>query len=355
MKKIFIGLGVFFLIVAAIIVLEVSKPKQVSRDDVVELTVDSDDKRVTKKNSKHEKAKEILNPSGFINSSEFKLADLVGKKVILVDFWTYSCINCQRTLPYINGWYEKYKDSGLEIVGVHSPEFAFEEKMENVQGAVDRFGIKFPVVLDNDFATWQSYKNHHWPHKYLIDIDGYIVYDHIGEGSYEETEKEIQKALEERKTVLSLDSEISKDIVSVKTEKPSFKQSPEIYFGADRNENFGNVQTRKNGIQDLKLSEVVELNKVYIDGRWNFEDEFAQSVSEEGKIVMRYRGKNVFMVASANDEVQIEVFRDGKSVRELTVKNDRLYKLIEDESSEEHILEIQIKGTGLRMYTFTFG
>ena len=367
MKKIFIGLGVFFLIASAIIILEVyySKPNRISRSDVVELKVDLENERVTKKNSKHEKAKELLSPSGFINSPEFKLADLVGEKVILVDFWTYSCINCQRTLPYINGWYEKYKDSGLEIVGVHSPEFIFEEKMENVQDAVDRFEIKFPVVLDNEFATWQSYKNHHWPHKYLIDIDGFIIYDHIGEGSYEETEREIQKALEERKKVLGENSEISKDIVSVETQKPSSGQSPEIYFGSDKNKRLGNVKTGRSGNQDLELPEKIEINKVYLDGQWGFEKEFAQSISEEGRIVMRYRGKNVFMVASAKDKVEIEVLRDGKALSENsgsslengkgTVQEEKLYKLIEGENSGEHILEIQIKGSGLQAYTFTFG
>ena len=365
MKKIFLIIGVLFLITAAIVVLEVSKPARVAREDVLELNVPSDSERVQEKNSQHEKAKEILNPSGFINTSEFKLADLVGKKVILIDFWTYSCINCQRTLPYINSWYDKYRESGLEIVGVHAPEFAFEKKPENVQDAVERFGIKFPVVLDNDFATWQSYNNHHWPHKYLIDIDGFIVYDHIGEGKYEETEKEIQKALEERKQVLGEEMEISHDFVAVEAEKPSFKQSPEIYFGSRRNKNLGNVKAGRSGQQELSLPEKIVPNKVYLEGKWNFTGEYAENISETAKIVMHYQGKNIFMVASAENEVEIEVLLDGKSPGEFSganiengkgiVKDERLYKLIEGEKSEEQTIEILINNPGLKMYTFTFG
>jgi thiol-disulfide isomerase/thioredoxin len=134
--------------------------------------------------------------SGYINTHDgFRLSEIVGKKVVLVDFWTYSCINCQRTQPYLNAWYKKYKDAGLEIVGVHTPEFAFEKDRANVVAAVEKFGITYPVVQDNDYQTWGTYGNRYWPRKYLIDIDGYIVYDHIGEGGYEETEEKIQELL----------------------------------------------------------------------------------------------------------------------------------------------------------------
>ena len=137
------------------------------------------------KSERYELAKEITTPDGFINTDgkPITINGLIGKKVILVDFWTYSCINCQRTTPYLNAWYEKYKDKGFVIIGVHTPEFEFEKDYNNVKMATGKFGIKFPVVLDNDFSTWTAYKNQYWPRKYLIDIDGYIIYDHIGEGS----------------------------------------------------------------------------------------------------------------------------------------------------------------------------
>ena len=154
--------------------------------------------RKAQKAKKYTSAREIVPGGGFINTEPFKLKDFIGKKVILLDFWTYSCINCQRTTPYLNAWYEKYKDQGLVIVGVHTPEFDFEKVYENVANAVKEEGIKYPVVQDNDYATWQTYENRFWPRKYLIDIDGYIIYDHIGEGAYDETERLIQTALKER-------------------------------------------------------------------------------------------------------------------------------------------------------------
>ena len=140
---------------------------------------------------------EIVDPTGFVNaSSSFTLASLVGKKVILVDFWTYSCINCLRTIPYLNAWYERYASQGLEIVGIHTPEFDFEKDINNVRAAVQKYGIQYPVVLDSNYGTWNAYNNLYWPHEYLIDMAGYIVHDQVGEGNYAETESEIQKLLD---------------------------------------------------------------------------------------------------------------------------------------------------------------
>ena len=146
---------------------------------------------------------EIADPTGFINaSSSFRLANLIGKDVILLDFWTYSCINCIRTIPYLNAWYQRYHDQGLEIVGIHTPEFDFEKDISNVQAAIMKFGIQYPVVLDSNYGTWTAYGNLYWPHEYLIDMAGYIVHDQIGEGNYSETEQEIQKLLAERSAIL---------------------------------------------------------------------------------------------------------------------------------------------------------
>jgi thiol-disulfide isomerase/thioredoxin len=143
---------------------------------------------------------EIMNPAGFVNTNDqpITLADYVGKQVILLDVMTYSCINCQRTFPYVNAWYEKYKDEGLIVIGVHTPEFSYEKDKNNVEKAMKEFGITFPVVLDNEYATWNALGNRFWPRMYLIDIHGNIVYDHIGEGAYKETEEKIQELLKER-------------------------------------------------------------------------------------------------------------------------------------------------------------
>jgi thiol-disulfide isomerase/thioredoxin len=139
-------------------------------------------------------APEIRDIAHWINSEPLTIESLRGK-VILVDFWTYSCINCIRTQPYLNAWHEKYEKDGLVIIGIHAPEFAFEKVESNVREASKKAGIKYPVALDNDFATWNAYGNRYWPAKYLIDQNGIIVYKHFGEGNYTETELKIQELL----------------------------------------------------------------------------------------------------------------------------------------------------------------
>lgn len=141
--------------------------------------------------------KEIVKSSGFINTHDtpVTIGEYVGKKVVLVNFMSYDCINCVRALPHVNEWYKKYKDEGFVVVGVHTPEFAFEKERGNVEKALAALGVEFPVVLDNDYATWNAYNNTMWPHEYLIDMHGDIVYEHGGEGGYEVTEVKIQELL----------------------------------------------------------------------------------------------------------------------------------------------------------------
>ena len=148
--------------------------------------------------SKLQKAPNILGATEYINTSQNELAKILEEKVVLYDIWTYSCINCIRTLPYITTWDEKYRDDGLVIVGIHTPEFEFEKDKDNVLAAVQKFDINYPVVLDNEKEIWNAFQNNYWPRKYITDHDGYIRYDHIGEGSYKETEEVIQKLLDER-------------------------------------------------------------------------------------------------------------------------------------------------------------
>ncbi len=143
------------------------------------------------------KAPEFTGIDHWLNSPPLSMRELRGK-VVLVDFWTYSCINCINTLPYVKQWHEKYKDQGLVVVGVHTPEFAFEKSTANVQEAIKRFGIGYPVAQDNAYATWSAFRNQYWPATYLIDAQGRIVYHHYGEGNYAETEAVIQKLLAQR-------------------------------------------------------------------------------------------------------------------------------------------------------------
>lgn len=312
----------------------------------------------SQKQARFNKAPELVSPSGFINTDgkPITLASLKGK-VVLLDIWTYSCINCQRTLPYVNNWYGKYKDQGFEIIGLHAPEFSFEKIQANVQKAVDRFGIKYPVVLDNDYATWRALHNNVWPRKYLIDIDGYIVYDHSGEGQYDLTEKAIQEALKERASRMGIESKIT-DTVSnpsnaVVVESGKVR-SPEIYFGSARNEYLSNGESGRTGEQKMILPSLPLSNGLYLGGTWNITPEYAEN-SSAGDILFKYDAKNVYMASGSTAGVDIEIFKDDILIKKITIKDEKLYQLIEGSEYVPHTLRIKIGGAGLKAFTFTFG
>ena len=311
---------------------------------------------------------EFSEPSGFINTDRFSLSDLVGKKVILVDFWTYSCINCIRTLPYLKSWDEKYKEQGLEIVGVHTPEFDFEKNYDNVKAAVQKYGIQYPVVLDSDYGTWQAYGNLYWPHEYLIDIAGYIVHDHVGEGGYDETETEIRKLLKERAVALGISNMAASVSSSVSSQSNiSGVLSPETYFGALRNESLANGTPYALGPQTIVSPTTIEVNRLYLVGDWDFSNEYAANVKGGEKIIFKYHSAKVYFVASATKGGAIvEVVQDGVPVKgaagsdvqdgKMAIKESRLYNVINNpDDSGEHVLELIIDSPGLQAYTFTFG
>ena len=344
-------IGIIVIIALVILFIE---SKKTNVEDFIE--TDQEFMPIKEKELIYPRYEEISNPSGFINSDNFTLSEYIGKKVIIVDFWTYSCINCQRTLPYLEEWHSKYKDQGLFIVGIHTPEFKFEEDYTNVQEAVSKFGVDYPVVLDNSYATWQAYENRYWPRKYLIDIDGYIVYDHIGEGAYEETELKIQQLLEERKNRLKLDDSISKQISQPNDPySVDFTQvkSPEIYFGSQRNEYLGNGVKGKKGVQNFEEPAIISPNILYLSGSWDIQDEYAESLSES-KIIFKYDSKNVYMVASAKDNLVASVSLDNEFVRDLSIKEEQLYSIIEGNSYSQNTLEIEVP-EGLKVFAFTFG
>lgn len=309
-------------------------------------------------------APEITEPSGFINTQgkPVTLADYRGSHVVLVDFWTYSCINCQRTLPYLTAWYEKYHDAGLEIVGVHTPEFAFEQKLENVQVAVSTWDIRYPVVLDNEYATWRAFGNRYWPRKYLIDEQGVIVYDHIGEGAYEETERAIQQAL------LNLGRSTDTSVVSVRANAantPSDVRSPEIYFGAQRNARLGNGIRSQTGEQVFMLPDAPLPDTLYLDGVWDIDTEYAVS-QRDAQVEFRFTAQDVYMVAAAPKAVPVRVYLDGVPLSNaqagadvqagiVTIGEERLYHLIELPVFGTHTLRLETEAEGVRAYTFTFG
>lgn len=314
---------------------------------------------VKEKSKKFEIAPDLSSIDGYINTNNLPItiSEYKGKKVVLLDIWTYSCINCQRTIPYLNAWYKKYEDDGLVIIGLHTPEFAFEKIQKNVENAVKDFGIKYPVVLDNDFSTWREYKNQYWPRKYLIDIDGYIVYDHAGEGQYEETERQIQKALNELNYRLKIEKEISNDIskpVGVTNVDSSKVNSPEVYFGSSRNQFISNGKSGVSGEQVFSLPSTISFNKLYFDGIWNLASEYAEN-KNTASIVFSYEAKNVYMAAGSDNDVEIEIYKDDVFVKKVTIKDETLYPLIQDADYGKHILKIIIPKAGLQAFTFTFG
>jgi cytochrome c biogenesis protein CcdA/thiol-disulfide isomerase/thioredoxin len=309
---------------------------------------------------------EVVSPSGYVNTAgkPITIGEFIGKKVVLVDFWTYSCINCQRTLPYLKAWDEKYRDLGLQIIGIHTPEFAFEKVQKNVETAVQGFGLTYPSILDNAYGTWGAFNNSYWPRKYLVDIDGYIVYDHAGEGNYEETERAIQKALQERAAVLGTGELIPADIVNPRA--PSVRAgSPETYFGAWRNEYLANGMPFVSGSHAFLLPNAFDTNKLYLDGTWNITHEYARSVGR-ASIVFRYAAQAVYFVAASEKGARVRLLIDGKPIPvsmqgadvvdgEATIQGNRLYKLVEDTAPAVHTLEIRVEEGILDAYTFTFG
>jgi thiol-disulfide isomerase/thioredoxin len=323
----------------------------------------------------YQPANEIVDPTGFINaSSSFRLANIVGHQVILLDFWTYSCINCLRTIPYLDAWYQKYANQGLTIVGIHTPEFEFEKNIANVQAAVTQYGIQYPVVLDSNYGTWTAYGNLYWPHEYLIDMAGYIVHDQVGEGNYAETEAEIQKLLEQRDAILGVSpAGISTSTAVVNAVTPSGGAiSPETYFGAERNEYLANGNQSATGTQVLQApaSAALTADALYLAGSWDFADQYATNNVAQAKIFYEYQAAKVYFVASAassSSPVTVEVLQDGQPISAadagsdvhngvVTISGSRLYNLVSNQDGAGvHELELIIDQPGLQAYTFTFG
>lgn len=322
------------------------------------------------KKSQYPLAQELVKPDGYINTGDkpVTIAQYIGKKVILVDFWTYSCINCQRSLPYVTGWYEKYKDAGFVVIGVHTPEFDFEKVKSNVVAATKKFSINYPVVQDNGYQTWDAYKNLYWPHEYLIDINGLVVYDHIGEGNYDKTEKEIQKLLQERKVTLTEAGAVPSGLVT--PGEAIAAGSPETYFGASRNSLLANGKSQTVGTQIFTQGAMpLTSNKLYLGGTWDVQSQFAKTTDQSETIRYAYNAKHVYIVASSADsskEIKVKVLRDGVPVVAekgedvdadgyIHVQASRLYTLTNENTAGAHTIELQVQGAGLEAFTFTFG
>ena len=327
----------------------------------------------------YQKAPELASIDGYINTpnndAPITIAGYTAQHdVVLVDFWTYSCINCQRSIPYVEAWYQKYAPYGLVVIGVSTPEFAFEHVYANVANAVKQLGITYPVVLDNEYGTWNAFGSEYWPNDYLINADGYVVYNYAGEGDYDGTEKQIQQALIERAEELGLPApDFSTTTTPTNVIPISFNQvnSPETYFGTARNEYLGNGAQGQQGIQTLTIpaSSQLQLNTLYLGGAWDFEAQYAQNQAAGAQITYEYDTKNVYMVAASGtgQPITIKLTLDGQPLNasdrgadvdansEATINADRLYDLVQGQSYGEHTLQITIENPGLQGYTFTFG
>jgi thiol-disulfide isomerase/thioredoxin len=306
----------------------------------------------------------------WLNSPPLTPDGLKGK-VVLIDFWTYSCINCLRAIPYVRAWAEKYKDEGLVVIGVHAPEFAFEKNIKNVRTAISDLKIGYPVAIDNDYAIWRAFNNQYWPAHYFIDAEGRIRHHHFGEGDYAESEHVIQQLLAEAgKTVVSADlvavnasgAELAADMSNV--------QSPETYVGYDRAENFispGGV------IQDTRhvyAAAALQRNEWALSGDWTIGKEDAVLNQNGGSIVYRFHARDLHLVlgpagdgkpvrfrvtidgAPPGDRHGADVDADGQGV----VTGQRLYQLIRQRGTiVDHTFEIEFLDPGVQAYAFTFG
>ncbi len=309
------------------------------------------------------KAPEIIPGGVWLNTNPLTLEQLKGK-VVLVDFWTYSCINCQRTMPYLRSWHEKYNDKGLVIIGVHSPEFEFEKSEKNVAEAIADFKLKYPVVQDNDFATWRAYNNRFWPAKYLIDKEGYIRYTHFGEGAYDETERVIQELLKES-GAKNLPANVNNPTYQINS------QTPEIYLGWGRIENLASPEKIAYDKASMYTAQSkLGNNQVAFVGKWNVMHEYANP-QKGAKLLLNFESKEVFLVMRTNGNpanpdsigAKVKVYLDDKlqdfgednKNGIVTVNKDRLYKLINLPTPGRHILRLEFVDENVQVFAFTFG
>jgi len=289
-------------------------------------------------------APEFTGISKWLNSDPLTVKSLRGK-VVLVDFWTYSCINCVRTLPHVTDWYNKYKDQGLVVIGVHSPEFAFEKDSNNVMMAISQYKINYPVAQDNNLSTWRAYSNNYWPAEYLIDQNGNVVYTHFGEGEYDVTENTIR-------TLLGISGDVGinngQDLTGV--------QSPEMYFGTEREQYLSPYQQPSLVSADYSLPSILDLNQFALGGRWKFLSDRANLSEGSGEIKLHFSSGKLFMVAeSLNNPVTLNITVDGQPQPDVVVGPSQLYTLFDSEKYTDHVVDIKISGPGFDAFTFTFG
>ena len=294
------------------------------------------------------KAPPIEGIDAWINSKPLAIADLKGH-VVLIDFWTYSCINCKRTLPYLIDWYKKYHNEGLVIIGVHSPEFEFEKNPENVKQAVKGYGIEYPVALDNQFTTWRNYHNQYWPAQYLINKQGDVVYRYFGEGHDAVTENNIRY-------LLGLHSMPN---ASKSEDVPLFSdQTPETYLGFLRAENFSSLPAVvKNKPQVYAFPLNLAADGWALQGLWTILSDRITANQSNAAVRIQFHARHVFVVMGnqTKQPIHVKVLLNDKAMPSITVDKHALFDVIHLDQAENGLLELISTEPGLEIYTFTFG
>lgn len=293
----------------------------------------------------------------WINSPLLSLDQLKGK-VVLIDFWTYSCINCIRTFPYLKDWYQKYHDRGLVIIGVHSPEFEFEHDINNVKNAVIKYGILYPVAIDNQFTTWRNYQNLYWPAHYLINKEGQVVYRHFGEGEYDVTENNIRY-------LLGL-GQMAQTTTPGQEINPL--QTPETYLGYRRADAFASPESvNRNQTAVYSFPNSLQDNAWALQGSWIISSDQITSAQANASLKINFYASHVYLVMGngKNQPIKVNVLFNGKPLivdkgndvknSQVMVDHYRLYEILSSKNPRHGILEIISSTPGLEVYTFTFG
>src|ERR1700744_1213930 len=313
---------------------------------------------------------ELNGAVGWLNSPPLTRAGLRGK-VVLVDFWTYSCINCLRSLPYIRAWAAKYKDHGLVVLGVHSPEFAFEKDPANVKKAVENLGVTYPVALDSNLAIWQAFNNQYWPAHYFIDGQGRIRAHHFGEGEYDQSERTIQTLLKEAGYKDVPGGIVDPDKAgAMAAADENDMESPETYLGYGRGENFASGRPTPDKPANYTTPYPLGANQWGFTVRWTIGEAKSVLAAAGGKITFHFHARDLHLVlgpAAGNKPVRFKVMLDGQPPGAAhgvdsdadgngTVTSQRLYQLIRQQGSvTDHTFSIEFLDSGVEAYSFTFG
>lgn len=318
--------------------------------------------------SRHDPAPEFRGLAGWLNSTPLTIAGLRGK-VVLVDFWAYSCVNCVRTFPALRQLYARYQSFGLEIVGMHSPEFDFEKLTANVQEAIDRNDLPWPVALDNDMETWRAFRNHYWPHVYLIDARGRLRFDHIGEGGEGLLQDRLRGLLEENGAQLPQPIDFGEEPFNPHV-------TPEIYAGHLRGAPAGSLANPE-GFRPERIVDYAPIDEdtvdeagtdgiFFVEGKWRSTEEYLEAAEDGATVLLPFVARDVFFVAaSSTGTVSVRLKLDGKAVPAaglgsdapggvIRVSRSDLYRVLKLPEADTHVLMLEAD-KGFRLYTFTFG